>query len=299
MPSRRARTFKAALKLARRSRSPVSDQNLAKKRQKGEGLVKLLPLAKDVTVEPANEPGFEAEWITVPGLREDKVLVYLAGGGSIFRSNAHRDLISRVARASGLPALSVRYSLAPEYPFPAAVHETVAAYKWLLEQDFMPRDIVFVGDSSGGSIILSSLHQLREQGLPNPACVVVMSPATDGTLSSPSVVRNSSRDFLLTQASMLYFIHSYYQDTPRAHPIASPLFGSLQGLPPLLVQADRHEALYDDSSRLVTKAREAGVPVEFYETEGLWHVYQLFARYIPEGRAAINHVAEFIRKHVD
>lgn len=297
MLSTRAKAIKLGLKLSRLLNTPVSDQNLEEKRQSFQRLEKYFPLDKSVHIEPVSGKGFKAEWITVPQSRENKAMLYIHGGGFVFHTHVHRQLISLIAKTGKVKALSLDYSLAPEHPYPVALHEAIAAYKWLIRAGFAPKDIVIAGDSAGGALVLSTLHQIREEKLPNPSCTIVIAPATDATLKSSSIETNASSDFLIKADTLAYFIQSYFQNTPTDNPIASPLHGQLKGFPPLLVHIDKGEILYDDSARLVEKAKSEGVEVELYESEGLWHVWHLFARYIPEARKAIEHIGQFIQKN--
>src|SRR6266849_10180075 len=137
-------------------------------------------VATDVSCEPVNAGGVPAEWIAAPGAGQDRVILYLHGGGYVIGSiNTHRAMIARIARASNARALAIDYRLAPEHPFPAAVEDATAAYKWLLAQGYKPAKIVIAGDSAGGGLTLAALVALRDSGQPMPAGAVPISPWTD------------------------------------------------------------------------------------------------------------------------
>ena len=275
----------------------INGANLMKKRKELDKLEKYFPVSRATQINKTKTGSFKGEWIIVPESRSDKVVLYVHGGGFVFYPKLYRDLISRIAKAGEVKALSIDYSLSPEHKFPTALNELIAAYKWLL-QDYAPASIAVAGDSAGGALVLSLLHSLRDMKLPNPACVAVISPATDATLKSTSMRTNKNKDFFIKKESLDYLIPAYFGDTPTDHPIASPLHGSFEGFPPLLVHAEKHEIMYDDSSRLVEKAQKANVDVYYYETEGLWHVYHLYARYVPEARAAIKNIGSFIQANL-
>ena len=115
--------------------------------------------------EKVDAGGVKAEWIAVPGAAADRVILYLHGGGYVIGSiNTHRAMVSRIARASNARALSLDYRLAPEHPFPAAVDDATAAYKWLLGQGYKPGKIVIAGDSAGGGLTLAALLAIRAPG---------------------------------------------------------------------------------------------------------------------------------------
>ncbi len=296
MQTVRAKIFRTGL-IVRSKRGTINDSNLAQTRKSLERLEKYFPVRKKVKIRAVKKEQFRAEWITVPSSRADKVILYIHGGGFVFYPKFYRDYISRLGEQSDTKVLSLDYSLAPENPYPKALHEAVAAYKWLLGT-FASKDIVIAGDSAGGALVLSLLHQIREEKLAYPACAIALSPATDATLKSTSIEANKAKDIFIKKASISYFIDAYFAQTPRDHPIASPLHGSFEGFPPLLIEVDKDEIMYDDSARVVEKAKKAKVDVEFYETQGLWHVHHLYARYIPEARKSIEHLGEYIRRHM-
>lgn len=287
--------IKLALRYSRLLRSDITNGNLAAKRVAYARLAKRFPVSKSVKIRPENAGDCKAEWLTTPQSRPDRVMLYLHGGGFVFDSTKlHRDMIARIAAAGKVSALSLNYSLAPEHPYPAALDETVAAYRWLLARGFSQKHIVLAGDSAGGSLVLSALHTIRKEKLPNPACAVVIAPAGDATLKHPAALENQKKDFLIKRSNLEFFINAYFGKTSRHDPIASPLLGSMRGFPPLLVHASKNELMYNDSARLVEKARQSGVKVTFYEGESLWHVWHIFARYLPEARAAIQNIGNFI-----
>lgn len=296
MASLRSKVLRRYIKRSKSSLGIISDKNLQQKRQHYDHLAKYFAPEKSVTTEQINTNKFKGEWLKSPESRVNKVVLYFHGGGFVFGGNLHRDLTARIAKEAKVKALSVDYSLAPEHPYPAALNECFAAYEWLLKS-YSPNDIALAGDSSGGAIVLSLLHMMKAKELPVPSCAVVIAPATDATLSGQSFTKNKNKDAFIKLESLEYFINAYFKNIPRNDPVGSPLYGSFKGFPPLLVHIDKSEIMYDDSARLVQKARKEGVEVEFYEEEGLWHVWHMYARYIPEAKKAIKNIAKFINKH--
>src|SRR5579863_5139577 len=123
----------------------------------------------DVICEKVSAGGVSAEWISAPGAAADRVILYLHGGGYVLGSiNTHRAMVSRIARASNARALAIDYRLAPEHPFPAAVEDAIASYRWLLAQGYKPNKIVIAGDSAGGGLTLAALLAIRDAKLPMP-----------------------------------------------------------------------------------------------------------------------------------
>src|SRR5438105_3214737 len=145
-----------------------------------EQLAQLFKVPADVKTEKVSAGGVPAEWVSVPNSDPSVVLYYLHGGGYVVGSlNTHRDLVSRLCRAAGCRALNIDYRLAPEHPFPAAVEDAVAGYRWLLAQGVEPERVIIAGDSAGGGLTVATLIALRDAGERLPAAAVCISPWTD------------------------------------------------------------------------------------------------------------------------
>ncbi|MFI2374147.1 alpha/beta hydrolase [Streptomyces sp. NPDC018964] len=226
-------------------------------------------------------------------------LLYLHGGGYVVGSpDTHAGLVGELARRAGLRALSVDYRLAPEHPFPAAVDDGLAAYRALLAAGTDPRDLVMAGDSAGGGLTLATLLAAREAGLPQPAAVAVFSPWTDLTLSGESIRSKEDADPLFTEADIRAYADLYVGAGDRTHPLASPLFADLTGLPPLLVQVGANEVLLDDAVRLAGRAGAADVEVTLEIGPGLPHVFQHHYGHLDEADAALDRAARFLTTHL-
>ncbi|MFA6239396.1 MAG: alpha/beta hydrolase [Candidatus Hydrogenedentales bacterium] len=276
-----------------------SDVTLEQHREGLERVVDLLPLPPDVTVEPVDADGVPAEWINAPGVSMDCVLFYLHGGAySIGSLRTHRRLASDLARAGGLRGLSIGYRLAPEHVFPAAVEDAVTAYRWLICSGIAPGNVVVGGDSAGGGLSLALLMKLRDEGDPLPAAAVCLSPWTDLAATGASVMGKAASDPILRPRDLHCFAQRYLGEMDARTPLASPLYGDLSGLPPLLIHAGTAEILLDDSTRLAARAKDAGVDVTLKIADDMIHAWHYFAPLIPEGEEAIAEVGEFIRAHV-
>ena len=245
---------------------------------------------------PTMTGGVPGEWVAAPDARLDRVVLYLHGGSFAFRfPNAHAALAARIGGPLRARTLLPDYRLSPEHPFPAAVEDCHAAYRGLLAQGIDPRNIVLAGDSAGGNLALVTLTRLRAAGEPLPACAVLLSPALDCTLGSPSMAMFDGRDPMIRLASLLV-LRRLYVPTPHQYtePEVSPLFADFRGLPPLLFQAGTTELLRDEATRAADKAFAAGVDVELELWPGVAHVFQL-AGFLPEARRAIDHIVRFVR----
>ena len=242
----------------------------------------------------------DGEWIAPSGASQDKAILYFHGGGFRLGSVAsHRDLIARIADASGCRVLAINYRLAPEHRFPAALDDALAAYDWLRDQGAMPENIAFAGDSAGGNLVLAAMLRLRERGLTLPVAGVLMSPWTDLAATGASYVSRADADPIHARPMILALAKNYLgPDGDPCNPLASPLHADLAGLPPLLIQVGDRETVLDDSILFADKARAAGVDVELQVWDGMIHVFQMFGAELAEARRAVDAVAGYLRRHL-
>lgn len=243
--------------------------------------------------------GVRALSVSTDQSREGRRVLYLHGGGYVMGSPDHYgDFLWRLARVTSARILCPYYRLAPEHPFPAALDDAVRAYAWLLAQRAPPRELLIMGDSAGGGLVLAMLLRLRDEGLPLPAAAVALSPWTDLALTGASVAENADVDLTLSPQRAESFAGHYLAGCDPRHPYASPLYGDLRGLPPILIQVGTDEILRDDSVRMAEKLRAAGSPVEIQIAHRMHHVWQLYARVLPEARAAIARIGVFVERRL-
>ncbi|MQY14365.1 Acetyl esterase [Streptomyces sp. RB5] len=222
-------------------------------------------------------------------------LLYFHGGCYIIGSpETHAGLVGEFAARAGIRATSVDYRLAPEHPFPAAVDDGLASYRELLDGGEDPGGIVLGGDSAGGGLALATLLAARDAGLPQPAAVVLFSPWVDLTGAGDSMRTKEDADPIFTAAEIHAGVDLYVGDGDRRHPLVSPLFADLSGLPPLLVQVGANEMLLDDSVRLAGRAGADGVGVTLEIGAELPHVYQHHFGRLDEADAALDRAARFL-----
>ncbi len=254
---------------------------------------------EDVRVTEVSAGGVPAHWLEAPGARAGRVLLFLHGGGFELGSlRSDGELAARLGRASGMRVLFPEYRLAPEHPFPAAVDDVLAAWRWLRTgQDLSPASLAVAGDSAGGGLAAALLVATRDAGQALPAAAVLMSPTVDLTSSGASMTERAGQDPVSTPAMLRQFASRYLAGADPKTPLASPLFASLAGLPPLLIQAGTADLLLSDSERLAAAAAQAGVNVTLQIGEGLPHVYQLLLG-TPEAAQATRQIGIFLRARV-
>lgn len=247
---------------------------------------------------PEDAGGIPAEWTDAPASRAPQTVLYLHGGGYVWGSPAtHRSLTAKLASATAARVLALDYRLAPEHPFPAALHDTVAGYGWLLDRGTRPGEVAVCGDSAGGGLAMGLLVALRERGLPMPSCAVVFSPWADLTGESETYVTRASADPIIDPIGARENAALYLAGADPHDPRASPVLADLSGLPPVLMQVGDDELLLGDSQKLELGLRTAGGSVTLSIWRDMFHVFQMFHASIPEAAEALSEAAAFIGRH--
>lgn len=250
-----------------------------------------------INFKAADYSGFYAEWVEDENAPSDKAVLYFHGGGFVMgNAKSHRNIVGNFVKYLGINALVFDYSLAPEHPAPAAVNDATAIYCWLLDQGYDSENIVFAGDSSGGGIALATLLKCKDDKIPLPAACAVFSPCTDMTCSGESHRTKLKRDPCTPKGANEIYLGYYVGDGDPRHPYASPLFGDLRGLPPIIIQVGDNETLRDDSTRFAEAAKASGVEISIRIWKGMFHCFPLLAPIFPEATEALDAVCLFLNK---
>lgn len=241
--------------------------------------------------------GVAADWIGVDAIKSDRVILYLHGGGFMFRTpRLHARLAARLCQTLGARALMPHYRLAPEHPLPAAHEDCFAAYRWLLEQGQDPARIIVIGDSAGGLLTLATLQRIRDAGLPLPACAVMFSPGTCVDAIRQLDARATENDPMIGAGALDLLQRTVVAEVAAHDPAVSPCAGSLHGLPPLLLQAGSTEVLLHQSEIAAAQAHNAGTHAELQIWPHMPHVWQA-VHWLPEAQQALACVGEFVERH--
>lgn len=249
---------------------------------------------------PASPPDVPAQWLFGPDADGSRRLLFLHGGGYVAGGiTAYRNFAMWVAEATRCAVLLIEYRLAPEHPFPAALEDAVAAFRWMREHGpegpGPARRAFLLGDSAGGGLVLATLLALRQHATGSADAAVTFSAWTDLTNSGASMIENEDPRLGAVKAVPELFAGLYLQGAAATDPLASPLFADLEGLPPLLMQASAAEQFRDDTVRVAQKIRSAGGEAHLDIWPDLVHVWQGFAPKLPEAAAALRRAGEFIQ----
>jgi epsilon-lactone hydrolase len=279
-----------------RSRAVPPDYDVAQARARFEKTAVFLGGAPDAKCEKVDAGGVPAEWVMAPGCDTGRAILYLHGGGYAIGSlNTHRRLAYDISAASAAKVLLIDYRLAPEHPFPAAVDDAAAAWRWLLQQGFAANRLAIAGDSAGGGLTIATLINLRDQKLGLPACAVAISPWVDLEGLGTSITTRSAQDPMVQKDGLLWMAKMYLNGKDPKTPLAAPLHADLKSLPPVLVQVGTAETLLDDGIRIAEKMHAAGVDARLAIWPNMLHVFPLFAPILSEGRDGCIEIGNFIR----
>jgi len=255
------------------------------------------PPLSSVRRVPAVLAPLQAEWLVDRDADCARRMLFLHGGGYVAGGiTAYRNFAMWIAQATRCAVLLLEYRLAPEHPFPAALEDAVVAFRWMCEHgpsEPGPAQRAFLlGDSAGGGLALATLLALRERRRGQAHAAVTFSAWTDLTNSGASMISNEDPQLGAVKAVPDLFAGLYLQGSDPRHPLASPLFATLEGLPPLLMQASAAEQFLDDSVRVAQGIRTAGGEVQLDIWPDLAHVWQGFAP-LPEATEALRRAGEF------
>jgi monoterpene epsilon-lactone hydrolase len=272
----------------------------AERRQRLDQVGSVWPVADDITLEPVDVNGVPGEWSIAPGSDASRVLMYFHGGGYCSGSIlSHRRLVTEAGRAAGVRTLAVAYRLAPEHRFPAALEDALTTWHFVQGQGLAAKHIVVGGDSAGGGLTPALMGQLQEAGEELPACMWLLSPWTDLTITGSTLTTKDSVDPTIHGGYLRELADAYLPSSlDRKDPRVSPLFADLTGLPPLLIQVGSDETLLADATRFAAAAGTADVAVTLEVWPHMIHAWPLWNAHLEPGRRALAKAGTFIKQHL-
>lgn len=247
---------------------------------------------------------FGGEWVSRKGkkIKDDKVVMYIHGGGFITCSPAtHRIITSCLSKYTGRKVFSVGYEVAPGKRYPSQIEQCVDAYRYLLSKGYKGSDIAIAGDSAGGNLALTvTLKIIQDIPDQKPACVVAMSPWTDLTINGSSINYNKNNDKMIPAARMFEcraMYTGFVDEADYKKPLVSPAFADFTGYPPTLVHVGDTEVLLSDAKFLNKNAKAQGVDITLKIWKGAGHVFQMWAALSKDARKSLHEISTFMKKH--
>ena len=238
---------------------------------------------------------FAAAWVIPKDERRQGVILYLHGGGYACGDLEYaKGYGSTLAVRCGIRVFSPAYRLAPESPFPAALEDALESYRYLLKKGYDPRQIALCGESAGGGLIYALCLKLKEDNLPLPGGLIAMSPWTDLTSSGQSYETNRDVDPNMTVEQLQFYTRCYTTD-PK-NPLASPIFGNLEGLPPSLIFVGGDEIMLSDAADMHKNLLEAGCKSKLVVAPERWHAYVLYE--LAENEEDYDTINHFLSQHI-
>jgi monoterpene epsilon-lactone hydrolase len=273
-------------------------KSVAEQREKFDADMGQVPLAEGCTAECLDLSGVPAERIVHPGAVPGKALLFLHGGGYVIGSlKTHRHLLSRFAVAAHVTGYQLDYRLAPEHPYPAALEDAENAYRQLLASGIAPENLIVGGESAGGNLATALLLKAREEGLPQPAGLYLLSPWLDMSTTGESYDTLGSRDLIASREVMDGYAATFLNGQPD-DPFASPVRADLDGLSPMLIQVGTEEVLLSDSLNFANRASLAGLEVRLHVWPEMPHAWPMFHPIIRAGLSAIDEAGQWMRQRL-
>lgn len=259
---------------------------------------------------PSGPNAPKGEWVLAPGVDPGRRVLYIHGGAWVAGSpRSHRAITDRLSAVANAAVFAVDYRLLPEHRYRDGLRDCQEAYQWMLEHGpdgpETAEFVVVAGDSAGGSHTLVLIAWIRDQGLRQADAAIALSPSTDLTLTAPSNRLNIKTDPLLgptfgslmrVPLPVLWWLSFFGMRLSPSSPLASPLRGSLENLPPVLIHASDSEMLLDNARRYTNKANDSGSPVELKTWPGMVHVWHMFLDVLPESEEAFDNIGDFLKR---
>jgi monoterpene epsilon-lactone hydrolase len=273
----------------------AADPDLQALRDAGEQLHGQFEMAAGVTVRPVIAGGVPSLLLS-PRPELAPTVLLLHGGGFVMGSSfGYRHLASAVAAAADASVIVPDYRLAPEHPFPAAVEDSVRAYLWMLDSGVPAEQIVMVGDSAGGGLVLSVQTTLKRQDLPLPGGSMLLCPAVDLGYEE-EIELPAEPQPAISIAQLRSFAAAYLAGASPHDEVVNALRADLTGYPPMLIQAGTGDVLGKDAHRLAEHATGCGVDVQFELYPVTTHDFHVFWSFLPEAADALEQAGAFVRR---
>jgi monoterpene epsilon-lactone hydrolase len=237
---------------------------------------------------------------TIPAENRNRLLVHVHGGGYVYfggmAATGEGILMAHYAQTE---VLSIDYRMPPDFPFPAAVEDSVAVWNEVIKQH-TPRNVALFGTSAGGGLTLAVVIRIKELGLPLPGALMVGTPWSDLTKTGDTYYTNEFVDNVLgsLDGSLEAAAKLYAGTHDRKEPLISPIYGDLSGFPPTILLSGTRDLFLSNTVRVHQKLLQSGVHADLLVFEGQSHA-QYLEHDAPECAIALGEVAQFFGRNLD
>jgi acetyl esterase/lipase len=234
--------------------------------------------------------------------QEDKqtigaTILYLHGGGYIGTSPImYTAFAAALVRHTGFEVFIADYRMAPEFPFPAGVHDAADVYRGLLDRGVAPEHLVVAGDSGGGGLATSLISHLHDHSMPMPAAAALFSPEVDLDLDRPSITENAQLDILPWNVPVTPYLHGVQPNDSRVSVIYADV--DAEWFPPTFVCWGADEMFRDGIREFVDVLEKAGVRVAAMEEFGMFHVFPILMPWAEPAKRVFRALHELAAAHV-
>lgn len=217
-------------------------------------------------------------------------VLYLHGGGYIHQPSVfHWRFLSKMVRETGMEFIVPIYPKTPEYTYKDAYEAVGELYRNIIEDD---DNIVLMGDSAGGGLVLGLTQWMKVEGLPMPKAQIVISPWLDITLSNPEIEHYDEVDPMLKPDDLKIIGRIWTGDAEPSYYKVSPMYGELTALPKVFLFVGTREICLPDSRKYVELLKAAGADYEYFEYPMMNHVFPLYP--IKEGIEARKQIKDIL-----
>ena len=261
--------------------------------------------SKDFTISRIKCDNCYYEILKNKNCNTDKVIFMIHGGSfKVKLIDTYRRIAEKYSKLlDGATVISVDYRVFPQYEHPAQLHDTKDVYLELLNKGIKPENIIFIGDSAGANLAVTTTLWLRDNNYPLPSHIVCFSLWADMTSSGESRVKNAYLDpfggiaknkSIEDNWDYLHRISAYAKNIDRTSPYVSPVFAEFNDFPPVTLVCGGAEMDESDNDRVFAKMKKENINVELFKYDGMFHCFQMMS-FLPESRNAYKRVFERIR----
>jgi len=229
-----------------------------------------------------------------PNKNNGKIIIYYHGGSYVSGPYENQwEMVIHLSNITKCVVYIVYYTLGTTSPFPKALNDSFKIYEELLKKN-ETKNIIFLGDSAGGGLVLSTLHIIRQKNISFPKKIILISPWLDLSMDNPKILNYIKNDPMLNLNDLKMAANIYRGEYNIKDILISPINMNLEGFPPCLLLIGTYDMLYPDCEIFANRAKDEGYELTFIKAEKMFHVWTGGVKYIPEAKIALKKISDFI-----